>query len=87
MAHWTRLAGADIVPPTRNLGYPAGAGPAPTGDRMSVKIVCDNCGRVIYSAAAQTLLASGYRCPACGAVPSIADEDEDGEPAPSGNAA
>ena len=54
---------------------------------MSVKIVCDNCGRVIYSAAAQTLLASGYRCPACGAVPRIADEDEDGEPAPSGNAA
>jgi hypothetical protein len=53
---------------------------------MSVKIVCDNCGRVIYSAAAQTLLASGYRC-ACGAVPRIENSDEDGEPTPSDNAA
>ena len=53
---------------------------------MSVKILCDNCGRVIYSAAAQALLASGYRCP-CGAVPRIEDPDEDNEPTPSGDAA
>jgi hypothetical protein len=37
---------------------------------MSIKIVCDECGRATYSAAAQTLLDAGYRC-ACGATPRI----------------
>ena len=46
---------------------------------MSIRIVCDNCGRVIYSAAAQTLLASGYRCP-CGETPRIDDPDAEPEP-------
>ena len=53
---------------------------------MSIRIVCDNCGRVIYSAAAQALLASGYRCP-CGGVPRIEDSEGDGDPAPDGDAA
>jgi hypothetical protein len=35
---------------------------------MSVRIVCDNCGRVSYSAAADQMIASGYRC-TCGAIP------------------
>jgi hypothetical protein len=46
---------------------------------MSTKIVCDECGRVIYSAAARALLDSGYRC-ACGAKPRI-EEPERVDPA------
>jgi hypothetical protein len=53
---------------------------------MSVRIVCDNCGRVIYSAAAQTLLASGYRCP-CGGTPRIEDADAEPDPSSDGDAA
>ena len=52
---------------------------------MSVKIVCDKCGRVIYSAAAQTLLASGYRCP-CGEAPHIEDPDAGRDPVPPSDA-
>jgi hypothetical protein len=48
---------------------------------MPERIVCDNCGRVIYSAAARTLLASGYRCQ-CGAVPRIEDADDDPDAPP-----
>jgi hypothetical protein len=46
---------------------------------MSIRIVCDNCGRVIFSAAAPSLLKSGYRCP-CGAVPRIDEPAGPGEP-------
>ena len=45
---------------------------------MSVRMVCDNCGRVIYSAAAQILLSSGYRCDQCGAVPRIEEQPPEG---------
>jgi hypothetical protein len=45
---------------------------------MSTKIVCDECGRVTYSAAGRSLLDSGYRC-ACGATPRI-EQPEPSEP-------
>ena len=44
---------------------------------MSQKLVCVNCGRVFYTAAAQSLIDAGYRCEGCGAQPRIEEPGEE----------
>lgn len=49
-----------------------------------IRMVCEDCRTVYYSAAARTMVAQGERCSKCGGR-LLLDEAQDGEPVGAGN--